>query len=259
MHSLDVACICQNEEEVLPWMLRACETLLPALRTVVLVDGGSTDSTLDVIQSWRHRVPIALFHHPFDNFMAQKNRALEKCTADWIVLADSDMTWTSNLRDEILNGSFDSAPFWDVPLYYTVVDAYHYETSSKRVGVSTRFCKNVGARYVRPIHEYLCWPGEEKPADRMAMDREDWESIRRNGRLGATTRVAFFERTLNKSDDALRAKCARYEPFAELSTKAGIYMVKDRDRLMNERNRLVAAGQYAPLPDQYKALVIEGA
>lgn len=258
MKSIDVACITQNEEEVIGWMLRACETLLPNLRTVIIVDGGSVDGTLDVINSWKSRVPIALFHHPFDNFAAQKNRALERCTADFVVLADSDMTWTSNLRAEVDKGTFDYGYFFDVPLYYTVVDAYHYETSSSRVGQSTRMMKNVGARYVRPVHEYLVWPGDENPPDRMAMERNDWESIRREARLRYIDAVAFFENCLRKSEEGLRAKCTRYEPFAERSTQAGIYMVRDRERLVRERERLIKEGQYAPLPDKYRGLVIEG-
>jgi len=258
MKSIDVACITQNEEEVIGWMLRACETLLPNLRTIIIVDGGSIDNTLDVIDTWKSRVPIALFHHPFDNFTSQKNRALERCTADFIVLADSDMTWTKNLRDEINAGTFDYGYFFDVPLYYTVIDAYHYETSSKRIGQSTRLMKNVGARYVRPVHEYLAWPGEENPPDRLAMERKDWESIRKQARLRYIESVAFFENCLRKSDEGLRAKCARYEPFADLSTQAGIYMVRDRERLARERARLIADGQYKLLPDRYRGLVVEG-
>lgn len=258
MHSIDVSVICQNEEEVIGWLLRACETLLPNLRTVVIVDGGSTDGTLDIIDTWKSRVPIALFHHPFDNFMLQKNRALERCTADFIVLADSDMTWTSNLRNEIDAGVFDQGYFFDFPLYYTVLDPYHYEKSSRCVGVSTRMCRNVGARYVRPIHEYLCMPGEEDPSDRMVMERNDWDSIRIKGRLRNIDSVAYFENCLRKGEDALRAKCRRYERFADLSTQAGIYMVKDEERLVRERARFIAAGEYELLPDRYRNLVIEG-
>lgn len=258
MHSIDVSVICQDEEEVIGWLLRACETLLPNLRSVVIVDGGSVDGTLDIINSWKHRVPIALFHHSFDNFMLQKNRALEHCTSDFIVLADSDMTWTANLRDEINGGMFDKGYFFDFPLYYTVIDPYHYEKSSRCVGVSTRLCRNVGARYVRPIHEYLVWPGEESPPDRMAMERNDWDSIRIKGRLQYTNRCCFFENCLRKGEEALRAKCRRYERFTELSSQAGIYMVKDEDRLVRERARFLAAGEYELLPDRYRNLVIEG-
>jgi len=211
-----------------------------------------------VIDSWKDRLPIRLFQHPFDNFAAQKNRALEHCTSDFIILADSDMTWTSNMVEELEKGVFDYGYFFDFNLYYTVIDAYHYETSSTRVGRSTRMCKNVGARYVRPIHEYLCWSGEEDPPDRMAMERRDWGSIRRDARLRDIDSVAFFENCLRKSDRALIAKCSRYIPFADRSTQAGIYMTTNPFRLRDERKRLIEDGQYAPIPDRYRQFVIEG-
>jgi len=208
-----------------------------------------------VIDSWKDRLPIRLFQHPFDNFAAQKNRALEHCTSDFIILADSDMTWTSNLRDEIDKGTFDYGMYFDVRLFYPVVDRFHYETSSARVGVSTRLCKNTGARYVRPIHEYLCHLGEENPPDRLAMERHDWNSIRRDARLRVIDSVAFFECTLLKSDEALRAKVRRYARWREKSDRAGIYMSDDEERLVKERKRIIDEGLYEEIPEPYRQYI----
>ena len=50
--TIDVAAIVQDEEEIIPLMLRACETLLPNLQKVVIVDGGSRDETAQLARSF---------------------------------------------------------------------------------------------------------------------------------------------------------------------------------------------------------------
>ena len=267
MTTVDVACICQDEEEVIGWMLRACEALLPNLENVVIVDGGSRDNTLDVIASWRDRLPIRLFRHPFDNFAAQKNRALEHCTADWIVLADADMTWGSNLVWELERtdiNQLDKATCIDVPLFYTVIDAHHYRNDLE-IGGSVRIVRNVGCRYVQPVHEYLVWPGEEDPKDieviyEFPKRRPDWESINSSPRLRAYGQIPFFEHTWRKSDEGLRNKVRRYRQFASKSARAGVFMdpMADDDYLVRERDRILKEGLYAPLPPGRDRFVIGG-
>lgn len=257
--SIDVAAIVQDEEELIPLMLRSCEVLLPNLRSVVIVDGGSKDGTIDIINSWRDRLPIDLVGHPFDNFCYQRNRALERCTADFIVgKVDADLTWTANMRDVIVSLVNDPATVYDVRCFFAVVDAHHYVLGHGS-GYATIFWKNIGLRYVRPIHEYLVWPGEEYPKDRMAMVRGDWQSIRTGGRLKALNQVAVFDNSLRKSDGALRNRARRYARWAPLSKEAGIslpdnddeWCIKNRDMLMHNKG-------WGPLPPPYAGLVIPG-
>jgi len=267
MTSVDVACICQDEEEVIGWMLRACESLLPNLRTVVIVDGGSRDGTLDIISTWKDKVPITLIHHPFDNFCRQKNRALELCTADWIIFPDADMTWGSNLAWELERGHIthlNQGTCIDVPWFSTVIDAHHYRNDME-IGGTTRIVKNIGCRYVQPIHEYLVWPGEEDPQDIEATfefpeRRPDWESIRSLPRLYSYGQIPFFEHTWRKSDKALRNKVRRYRRFAGMSTRVGAYMdaLSDDDYLVRERDRVLGMGLYGRLPQGRDRFVVEG-
>lgn len=253
--SIDVAAIVQDEEEIIPLMLRACESLLPNLRSVVIVDGGSKDYTLDVIESWRDRLPIDLVGHPFDNFCYQRNRALERCTADFIIKGDADLTWASDLKDRIAGLVNDPATFYDCLVYFCVIDAYHCWKSHP--GYATVLWKNVGARYVRPIHEYLVMPGEENPADRMAMQRNDWNSIR--GRLKCLD-IPFFDNALRKSDEALRARAKRYGKWGKLSGEAGIPLPTDDDGwCIRNKQALLAEGRYEQMPQWVCDLVVPGA
>lgn len=260
---ISVACICQDEEETIGWMLRACESIEPYLDAVIIVDGGSKDGTIDIIiDYWRSGFPVRLLHRPFDNFCNQKNFALDQCKGDWIVLADADMTWGKNLAWELERGLMGNATCIDVPLFYTVKDAHHYRNDME-IGGSTRIIRNVGCRYVQPVHEYLVWPGEEDPKDRMVtfpfpQRRPDWDSIRQLPRLSAYGQIPFFEHTWRKSDKALRDKARRYKRFAYLSTQVGAYMDDDEDYLVRERERILAEHLYAPLPLGRDRYVVKG-
>jgi glycosyltransferase involved in cell wall biosynthesis len=54
---------------------------------IVVVDGGSTDGTVE----WCERLGARVIHHPFENdFSAQKNRAIEALDTDWVYLHDPD-------------------------------------------------------------------------------------------------------------------------------------------------------------------------
>jgi len=256
--SIDVVAIVQDEEEIIHFLLTSCMTLHPFLRSVIIVDGGSQDRTIDIINSWRDRLPIDLVGHPFDNFCSQLNRALDRARADFIFKADADLTWGTNMRDEILAQQYDPATFFDCRCFFSVIDAYHY-TSSNRCGYATTFWKNVGARYVRPIHSYPVWPGEENPPDRMAMVRGDWESIRIKGRLKILNTAFIFDNSLRKSDEALRRRARRYARWAELSAQAGIPLpVGDDEWCVRNRQKVLDENLYGPLPDHVAQLVIQG-
>ncbi len=60
---LDVFSIISNEEELLPYCLESYASITDLLGTVSLVDNNSTDATLDIIESFRDRLPIVLQHH----------------------------------------------------------------------------------------------------------------------------------------------------------------------------------------------------
>ena len=171
------------------------------------------------------------------------------------------MTWGSNLAWELENRKdFFRGTCLDVPLYYTIKDAHHYITHTP--GSRVRLIRNVGCGYVQPVHEYLVWPGEEKPKDiDVIMEhpdrRPDWYSISELPRLQAYGQIPFFEHTFRKSDKALRAKARRYKRFAGQSTRAGIYMDGDEDCFVKERGRVLRNGLYAPLPKGRDVFVVE--
>ncbi len=85
--SISAFIICRDEEE---YIGRCIETL-GQCGEIIVVDSGSTDGTLGLIQSYAASGwPIRLLHLPWRGYAAQKQYALEQCTKDWCFNIDAD-------------------------------------------------------------------------------------------------------------------------------------------------------------------------
>ncbi len=101
------AIVAKNEEEnlrrVLPSIAWADE--------IVLVDSGSTDGTVALVEQFGARV----FHEPWKGYGGQCNSALDKCTSEWVFSLDADETVLSELAAEIqalLYGEPEYQAYW---------------------------------------------------------------------------------------------------------------------------------------------------
>lgn len=82
--TLGIAMVAQNEEFHIPASL---VQFYHCMDDVVVVDGGSTDKTVE----WAERLGARVFIRPFDrDFSAQKNYAINKLETDWVYLHDPD-------------------------------------------------------------------------------------------------------------------------------------------------------------------------
>lgn len=79
---LSVAIITKNESKNLP----DCLAGVKFADQIVVVDSGSTDTTVDIATSFGCRV----FIEPWRGFGLQKQSALDKCINPWILLLDAD-------------------------------------------------------------------------------------------------------------------------------------------------------------------------
>jgi glycosyltransferase involved in cell wall biosynthesis len=94
---LAVVILAHNEETNLPGCLESLRGLRCA---VFVVDSGSTDRTADVAA--RHGATVT--HHPFENYAAQRNWALDNLpldTSSWVLHLDADERLTPTLVDEL--------------------------------------------------------------------------------------------------------------------------------------------------------------
>lgn len=81
----------------------------------IVVDGGSSDATVEIARAQGARVTQA---SDWPGFGPQKNRALAQATQPWVLSIDADERVTPQLRDEMLQaiaGADDRIAGWDMP------------------------------------------------------------------------------------------------------------------------------------------------
>lgn len=88
--------------------IQPCLASLDGFDDIIVVDSGSTDSTLAIVQKCFPKVRV--FTHPFEDFGQQRNWAIRETAAryDWILFIDADEFMLSPLCEEIAR--FVSAP-----------------------------------------------------------------------------------------------------------------------------------------------------
>lgn len=105
--------ICLNEDAY----LGNCIDSLSDFSEIIIVDSGSTDGTLALVQSYIDRGwPIRLFREPWRGYAGQKQFALEQCTQPWCFNIDSDERLDEALRKALptLIAAADDVVGWRV-------------------------------------------------------------------------------------------------------------------------------------------------
>ncbi len=82
--SLSLCMIVKNEEKCLP---RCLESLKPVVDEMIVVDTGSTDSTIEIAELFGARTFDFKWN---DDFSAARNYSLEQASGDWILVMDAD-------------------------------------------------------------------------------------------------------------------------------------------------------------------------
>lgn len=96
--------ICKNEVAA----LGSCIESLAFCSEIVIVDSGSDDGTLDLIQSYCKRgYPIRLFKREWPGYALQKQFALDQCRQDWCLNLDADERVDTALADALCKLAFD--------------------------------------------------------------------------------------------------------------------------------------------------------
>jgi len=94
--TLSVALATYNEEDVLA---KCLESIASWVDEIVIVDGGSTDKTVEIAQRYKARIIIT------DNppiFHINKQKAVDACKKEWILQLDADEIVSHSLKEEIL-------------------------------------------------------------------------------------------------------------------------------------------------------------
>lgn len=96
--------ICINEAD----RIGACLDSLAWCEQIIVLDSGSTDQTVRIAEA---RPGVEVHHRPFDDYIQQKNAALDLCTHDWVMSLDADELLPPALVEEIARLDFDVAGY----------------------------------------------------------------------------------------------------------------------------------------------------
>jgi glycosyltransferase involved in cell wall biosynthesis len=91
--TLSVIVITKNEEK----SIRDCLESIVWADEIIVVDSGSTDNTIDMCREYTDRILMTDWPGPG----AQRNRAIDMATGDWILALDADEWVTPELKAEI--------------------------------------------------------------------------------------------------------------------------------------------------------------
>ncbi len=94
--TLSVVLAVYNEEAVLAKCLESVKAIADE---IVIVDGGSTDKTVNIAKKFKAKI-IATTNKP--NFHINKNMAIAAATKDWVLQLDADEVVSPELSAEIL-------------------------------------------------------------------------------------------------------------------------------------------------------------
>ncbi len=142
-HGITLVSMSLNEEE---YIVDFYKQLRPYVDTIVLVDSGSKDLTIDYAYPFVDILKTIPFTGHHGN---QKNRAIELVTTDWILFLDQDEMLSKEallkLRDLIEQDEYDCYSFPRKEIRDGKEDKNVYPDYQDRLFRS--YC-----RYVRPIH-----------------------------------------------------------------------------------------------------------
>ena len=85
--------VCCNEER----QIRRCLQSVAWCDEIVVVDSGSTDSTLEICREFTSKI----VHRDWEGYVAQKRHGLGLCTGDWVLNIDADEEVSPELALEL--------------------------------------------------------------------------------------------------------------------------------------------------------------
>jgi glycosyltransferase involved in cell wall biosynthesis len=155
--------ICVDEERY----VGNCIESLDLCREIVIVDSGSTDGTLALIQSYIDKGwPIRLYSEPWRGYAGQKQFALELCREEWCFNIDADERMDRALKEalpELLKN--ESVVGWRIARRPYLI-GYGYSPASAYERRNLRLIRRGRGGYdlAQQVHEGIRPDGPVEPA-----------------------------------------------------------------------------------------------
>ena len=234
--------ICQDEQEyILNMLMFLKEVVRPD--EYVIVDGGSKDFTITVIEQFAEKwnLNLKLIQNPMpDSFSEQRNIALDACSGDWILHIDADETYSESIKTligSVKSGGYSQIFGFVFPTAHLIKDQFHMLDGGGDIHLRL-FRNDRNTWYVGDVHERISWDG--KP---IINGIEGFNIIPTNG-------IALKHYSLIKGNEALILKGKRYVKWLERSREAGIPLT-DENHFISARDNAVAEGKFIELPEEW--------
>lgn len=183
----------------------ACLDSLAWCERRVVVDSFSTDRTAEIARERGAEV----IQHPFTDFAAQRNAALDAVEADWVFFVDADERATPDLAAEI--SSIVKGQGGDIAGWYVPRRNYLFGKLTQGAGYwpdhQMRLLRRGRARYTRPASEIVELAGQSGYL-KNPLIHYNYESIAQF-RIKQEARIDFEAQNLDRA----RAKAAFYSPY----------------------------------------------
>jgi len=161
-NSLSLCVICKNEEKNIGNLLKSVQGDL--FDEIVIVDTGSTDRTLEVIEYYTNPTPKVHVFKWINHFSAARNNSFSHAKSEYIMWLDSDDIVKPEDYQKLLElkKRLHEAPMWLMKYEY----AHDAHGNSICSFFRERIIKrSLGLKWEEPIHEYLPIVGGYKTID----------------------------------------------------------------------------------------------
>ena len=168
------AIICLNEAAC----IGKCLQSLMGFAEIIVVDSGSTDGTLAIVDEFQRRgFPIRLTSQPWLGYARQKQFALDQATQPWVLSIDADEWLDDDLRAALprLMAADDAVSGWKVRRSLTLFGQSQPVSSWTRPEHMLRLVRRGRARFdpALIVHEGLVADRGETPVAREGILRHE--------------------------------------------------------------------------------------
>lgn len=159
--TLALAAIVLDEAKYLPRWWAPLQSALFAFDEIVVVDGGSSDGTVDLLKQFEQQASgkMRVLERPFGgHFARQRNFALDETTADWALFLDADEILSTplshGLRELIRDAELDGVDCIGLPRLNFHDD--RLQTSDGHRGLDYQYrLHRRSVRWTKPVHEVV--------------------------------------------------------------------------------------------------------